>query len=40
MTGADWFSYANSDGIWILQQHLAVDPEVEKAYEHYVLYSH
>jgi hypothetical protein len=31
---------SNADGIWILQQHLAVDPEVEKAYEHYVLYSH
>jgi hypothetical protein len=31
---------ANADGIWILQQHLAEDPEVEKAYAHYVLYSH
>lgn len=31
---------ANADGIWILQQHLAVDPEVEKAYANYVLYSH
>lgn len=31
---------ANSDGIWILQQHLAEDPEVEKAYENYVMYSH
>jgi hypothetical protein len=31
---------ANADGIWILQQHLALDPEVEKAYANYVLYSH
>jgi hypothetical protein len=31
---------ANAEGIWILQQHLAVDPEVEKAYANYVLYSH
>lgn len=31
---------ANADGIWILQQRLAEDPEVEKAYAHYVLYSH
>lgn len=31
---------ANADGIWILQQHLAMDPEVEKAYEKYILYSH
>jgi hypothetical protein len=30
---------ANGEGIWILQQHLAEDPEVEKAYEHYVMYS-
>jgi hypothetical protein len=30
---------ANADGIWILQQHLALDPEVEKAYANYVLYS-
>jgi hypothetical protein len=29
---------ANGDGIWILQQHLAEDPEVEKAYENYVRY--
>ena len=27
---------ANAEGIWILQQHLAEDPEVEKAYAHYV----
>jgi hypothetical protein len=31
---------ANADGIWILRQHLAQDPEVQKAYENYVLYSH
>jgi len=31
---------ANSEGIWILQQHLAEDPEVEKAYANYVFYSH
>src|ERR1700691_3587409 len=31
---------ANSEGIWILRQHLAEDPEVQKAYENYVLYSH
>ncbi len=31
---------ANADGIWILQQDLAEDPEVEKAYANYVLYSH
>lgn len=31
---------ANQDGIWILEQHLAQDPEVERAYANYVLYSH
>ncbi len=31
---------ANGDGVWILKQHLAEDPEVEKAYANYVLYSH
>jgi hypothetical protein len=31
---------ANADGIWILQQHFALDPEVEKEYARYVLYSH
>jgi hypothetical protein len=31
---------ANADGIWILQQQFAEDPEVEKAYADYVLYSH
>jgi hypothetical protein len=29
---------ANADGIWILRQTLAEDPEVEKAYAHQVLY--
>ena len=29
---------ANAEGIWILRQHLAVDPEVEKAYGNYVIY--
>jgi hypothetical protein len=29
---------ANADGIWILHQRLAQDPEVEKAYADYVLY--
>ncbi len=29
---------ANGEGIWILQQHLAIDPEVEKAYGNYVIY--
>lgn len=29
---------ANADGIWILKQHLAEDPAVEKAYANYVLY--
>ena len=31
---------ANAEGIWILRQRLAEDPEVEKAYAKYVLYSH
>jgi hypothetical protein len=31
---------ANAEGIWILRQRLAEDPEVEKAYARYVLYSH
>jgi hypothetical protein len=30
---------ANADGVWILQQHFAEDPEVEKAYATYVLYN-
>jgi hypothetical protein len=29
---------ANSEGIWILRQHLAADPAVEKAYANYVVY--
>ena len=32
--------FANNEGIWILEQHFAEDPEVEKAYANYVLYSH
>lgn len=31
---------ANADGIWILRQRLAPDPQVEKDYANYVLYSH
>jgi hypothetical protein len=31
---------ANGEGIWILQQQLAEDPEVQKAYADYVRYSH
>jgi hypothetical protein len=31
---------ANADGIWILRQQLAEDPEMEKAYANYVTYSH
>lgn len=31
---------ANSEGIWILQQHFAVDPEVEAEYTRQVLYDH
>ncbi len=31
---------ATSDGIWILHQSLAEDPEVEKAYANHVLYDH
>jgi hypothetical protein len=30
---------ANGEGIWILRQHLAEDPEVEKAYDRYILYT-
>ena len=29
---------ANADGIWILHQSLAEDPEVKRAYEYYVMY--
>lgn len=29
---------ANGEGIWILRQHLAEDPEVERAYAYYVMY--
>ncbi len=31
---------ANGEGIWILHQNFATDPEVEKAYENYITYSH
>lgn len=31
---------ANPDGLWILHQSRADDPEVEKAYAHHVLYDH
>ncbi|MGA2740541.1 MAG: hypothetical protein ABSG65_24270 [Bryobacteraceae bacterium] len=31
---------ANTEGIWILRQHLAQDPQMEKDYANYVLYSH
>jgi hypothetical protein len=29
---------ANADGIWILRQKLAEDPEVKRAYDYYVIY--
>jgi hypothetical protein len=29
---------ANPEGIWILRQHFAEDPEVQRAYEDYVIY--
>jgi hypothetical protein len=31
---------ANGDGVWILHQRFATDPEVERAYAHHVLYDH
>lgn len=31
---------ANSEGVWILHQTLAEDPEVEREYAHHVLYDH
>jgi hypothetical protein len=31
---------SNADGIWILHQSLAQDPEVEKEYGRHVLYDH
>jgi hypothetical protein len=31
---------ANADGLWILHQKRAEDPEVEKAYAHHVIYDH
>jgi hypothetical protein len=29
---------ANGEGVWILQQHLATDPDVIKAYDNYLFY--
>jgi hypothetical protein len=29
---------ANADGVWILRRHFAEDPEVQRAYEDYVIY--
>jgi hypothetical protein len=31
---------ANSEGVWILHQNRAQDPDLEKAYAHHVLYDH
>lgn len=31
---------ANAEGVWVLHQTRAEDPEVEKAYAHHVLYDH
>jgi len=31
---------ANADGVWILHQNRAEDPDVEKAYAHHVVYDH
>jgi hypothetical protein len=31
---------ANAEGVWILHQNRADDPEVEKAYAHHVIYDH
>jgi hypothetical protein len=31
---------ANAEGLWILHQRFAEDPEVEKAFEHHVIYDH
>ena len=31
---------ANREGIWILHQNRAIDPDVEKAYAHHVIYDH
>jgi hypothetical protein len=31
---------ANAEGVWILQQSFAEDPEVEREYAHHVLYDH
>ena len=29
---------ANAEGVWILRKHLALDPDVQRAYEDYVIY--
>jgi hypothetical protein len=34
------FFLANDDGVWILRQHYATDPKVEKEYARHVLYDH
>jgi hypothetical protein len=31
---------ANGDGVWILHQNRADDPEIDKAYAHHVVYDH
>lgn len=31
---------ANSEGVWLLHQSRAEDPEIEKAYAHHVVYDH
>jgi hypothetical protein len=37
-TGRGLIFLANADGIWILRQRFAEDPEVQRAYEDYVIY--
>ncbi len=34
------FFIANSEGLWVLRQRLALDPAIEDEYARYVLYSH
>lgn len=34
------FVATEEDGVWILRQSFALDPELEKAYAHHVLYDH
>jgi hypothetical protein len=31
---------ANAEGVWLLHQSKALDPEIEKAYAHHVIYDH